>query len=78
MYAMPPLPYLLDTNGHTFSGEMNAAQALIRHYEAGEDEELQQVLKAGIVRTLDNSYLRVLKHLHAPAGVEEGEEEDLR
>ncbi|KAI6199898.1 Tetratricopeptide repeat protein [Aphelenchoides besseyi] len=77
--ARKALPYLLDTDGHSFTSEMNAAQCLIRTYEAGEEEELQQVLKSGIIRTLDNSLLRILKHLHAPAAHgDDGDEEDLR
>ena len=70
-------------NGQAFDNEMGAAQGLIRSYEAGDEEELQQVLKYGIIRSMDNHYLRILKHLHAPAGRsggpgEEEEEEDLR
>jgi hypothetical protein len=60
---------------------MNAAQGLIRSYEAGEDEEFQQVLKTGIIRAMDNCYLRLIRDLHVPGGnkttADEGEE-DLR
>jgi hypothetical protein len=60
---------------------MAAAQALIRSYEAGEDEEFQQALKSGTIRAMDNAYLRLVRNLHAPGGGQEAEgddEEDLR
>jgi hypothetical protein len=77
--ARKALRHLLEINGQTFDTEMVAAQSLIRAYEAGDDEDLQQALKSGTIRAMDNAYLRLTKNLHAPGGKQGGDdEEDLR
>lgn len=81
--ARKALRHLLEINGQAFDSEMCAAQGLIRSYEAGEDEELQQVLKSGVIRAMDNAYLRIIRNLSAPGKVTTGngendDEEDLR
>jgi hypothetical protein len=45
---------------------MGAAKSLILSYESGDDEQFQQFLKSGIIRAMDNAYLRITKDLHAP------------
>ncbi|KAI6189819.1 hypothetical protein M3Y97_00049900 [Aphelenchoides bicaudatus] len=79
--ARKALRHLLEINGQTFDNEMMAAQALIRSYENGEDEDFQLALKSGTIRAMDNAYLRLIKNLHAPGGkvgADGNEEEDLR
>lgn len=80
--ARKALRHLLEINGQAFDTEMMAAQALIRSYEASEDEEFQQALKMGVIRSMDNAYLRLIKNLHAPGNKQtadgEDNEEDLR
>jgi len=79
--ARKALRHLLEINGQAFDSEMSAAQGLIRSYEADEDEELQQVLKLGVIRAMDNHYLRLVRDLHAPGSkitVEGEDDEDLR
>ncbi|CAB3397862.1 unnamed protein product [Caenorhabditis bovis] len=54
-------------------------ESLIAHYENGDDEQFQTVLKCGVLRSMDNEYLRLMKTLKAPAGVgntEDGEEDE--
>jgi tetratricopeptide (TPR) repeat protein len=73
--ARKSLRHLLEINGQAFDNEMSAAQGLIRSYEGADDEQLQQVLKYGIIRSMDNAFLRIIKNLHAP-GTKIGNEAD--
>ncbi|CAJ0589311.1 unnamed protein product [Cylicocyclus nassatus] len=65
-----------------FNDEARACRQLIGGWEGGDDEQFQNVLKDGVLRSMDNEYLRLMKKLRAPGGGtsavgEEGEEEDL-
>lgn len=65
---------------------MQAAKSLIFNYENGDDAGLQNALKGGTIRAMDNHYLRIIKDLKAPLGGEKGiggdngeeEDEDLK
>ncbi|CAI2352618.1 unnamed protein product [Caenorhabditis sp. 36 PRJEB53466] len=62
-----------------FSDDGRVCENLIGYYEAGDDESFQNVLKNGVLRSMDNEYLRVMKTLKAPVGNSGGnddEEED--
>ena len=48
----------------TFIGELASAQALLRAYESGDDAEVQRALGSGVIRAMDNAYLRILKNIH--------------
>ncbi|KAK6758282.1 hypothetical protein RB195_015849 [Necator americanus] len=68
-----------------FTDDARACRQLIGTYESGDDEQFQNVLKDGVLRSMDNDYLRLMKKLHAPqsasetAGLEgEGDEDDLK
>ncbi|CAD5223895.1 unnamed protein product [Bursaphelenchus okinawaensis] len=49
-----------------FALENQAGQALIVRYEKGDDEGLQEALRSGVIRAMDNHYLRIIKDLRAP------------
>ncbi|VDN27355.1 unnamed protein product [Cylicostephanus goldi] len=68
-----------------FNDEARACRQLIGGWEGGDDEQFQNVLKDGVLRSMDNEYLRLMKKLRAPGGGSstvgeegEGEEEDLK
>uniref|UniRef100_A0A183FIY2 Gamma-soluble NSF attachment protein n=1 Tax=Heligmosomoides polygyrus TaxID=6339 RepID=A0A183FIY2_HELPZ len=65
-----------------FTDDARACRQLIGGWESGDDEQFQNVLKDGVLRSMDNEYLRLMKKLHVPEGnrvADDGEdEEDLR
>nr|CDJ81251.1 Hypothetical protein CBG05584 [Haemonchus contortus] len=68
-----------------FTDDARACRQLIGGWESGDDEQFQNVLKDGVLRSMDNEYLRLMKKLHAPGGtgeteegVDGGEEDDLK
>lgn len=66
--ALQRLRFLPEENITNFGQELNAAKCLVKYYEAFDDESLQQCLKGGIWRSMDNEYLRLMKQLKAPEG----------
>lgn len=65
----------------SFPAEMQAAQALVVRFEKGDREGFDEALRSGVVRAMDNHYLRLLKDIRLPAPrpePAEDEEEDLR
>ncbi|KAI1722780.1 soluble NSF attachment protein, SNAP domain-containing protein [Ditylenchus destructor] len=66
--ALQRLRFLPEEHISSFSQELNAAKCLVKYYEAFDDESLQQCLKGGIWRSMDNEYLRLMKQLKAPEG----------
>ncbi|KHJ82625.1 hypothetical protein OESDEN_17681, partial [Oesophagostomum dentatum] len=66
-----------------FTDDARACRQLIGGWEGGDDEQFQNILKDGVLRSMDNEYLRLMKKLHAPQGSgtaegDEGDEEDLK
>ncbi|VDO47670.1 unnamed protein product [Haemonchus placei] len=68
-----------------FTDDARACRQLIGGWESGDDEQFQNVLKDGVLRSMDNEYLRLMKKLHAPGAtgetegaVDGGEEDDLK
>uniref|UniRef100_A0A7I5EDH2 Gamma-soluble NSF attachment protein n=1 Tax=Haemonchus contortus TaxID=6289 RepID=A0A7I5EDH2_HAECO len=68
-----------------FTDDARACRQLIGGWESGDDEQFQNVLKDGVLRSMDNEYLRLMKKLHAPGATGEtegaidgGEEDDLK
>ncbi|KAF1755294.1 hypothetical protein GCK72_021863 [Caenorhabditis remanei] len=63
------------------SEDGRVCENLIGYYDAGDDESFQNVLKCGVLRSMDNEYLRVMKNLKAPGGnggiAEDDDEEGL-
>ncbi|KIH54374.1 hypothetical protein ANCDUO_15480, partial [Ancylostoma duodenale] len=51
-----------------FTDDARACRQLIGGWEGGDDEQFQNVLKDGVLRSMDNEYLRLMKKLHAPQG----------
>ncbi|CAD6186655.1 unnamed protein product [Caenorhabditis auriculariae] len=59
--------------------DARVCESLIGYYESGDDQQFQNVLKCGALRSMDNEYLRLMKDLHTSASAAgEEEEEDLR
>ncbi|PAV84921.1 hypothetical protein WR25_21780 [Diploscapter pachys] len=60
--------------------ECRICQQLIGYYEVPDDANFQATLKSGVIRSMDNEYLRLTRDLHAPAGGsgpgDENEDED--
>ncbi|WKY09140.1 hypothetical protein Q1695_001921 [Nippostrongylus brasiliensis] len=54
-----------------FTDDARACRQLIGGWESGDDEQFQNVLKDGVLRSMDNEYLRLMKKLHAPTGCNE-------
>ncbi|PIO77123.1 hypothetical protein TELCIR_00773 [Teladorsagia circumcincta] len=68
-----------------FTDDARACRQLIGGWESGDDEQFQNILKDGVLRSMDNEYLRLMKKLHAPEGTGEtdkpdngGDEDDLK
>ncbi|CAI4231578.1 unnamed protein product [Auanema sp. JU1783] len=68
-----------------FTDDARACQQMIYNYENGDDEQFQNVLNCGSLKSMDNEYLRLQKKLKAPhsetaenGGNGDEDEDDLR
>uniref|UniRef100_A0A915DBY3 Gamma-soluble NSF attachment protein n=1 Tax=Ditylenchus dipsaci TaxID=166011 RepID=A0A915DBY3_9BILA len=66
--ALKMLYYLPEAQISSFGQEMNAVKCLIKAYESYDNEALQNCLKSGMWRSMDNEYLRLMKQVKAPEG----------
>ncbi|KAJ1345772.1 hypothetical protein KIN20_000381 [Parelaphostrongylus tenuis] len=65
--------------------DARVCRQLIGCWESHDDEQFQNLLKSGILRSMDNDYLRLMKKLHVPEGGGEanadgfeGDDDDLK